>query len=48
LFHLLKNISSNIKNFYKIPMKKLTEIVIFKNNHKNFIDNFGLYTKIFI
>ena len=28
-------------------MKNLTEIVIFKNNHKNFIDNFGLNTKIF-
>ena len=28
-------------------MKNLTEIVIFKNKHKNFIVNFGLNTKIF-
>jgi len=28
-------------------MKKLTEIVIFKSNHKYFIDIFGLNTKIF-
>ena len=28
-------------------MKKLTEIVIFKNNHKYFIDNFGINTKVF-
>ena len=27
-------------------MKNLTEIVIFKNNYKNFIDNFGLHAKI--
>jgi len=28
-------------------MKNLTEIVIFKNNHKKIIDYFCLYTKIF-
>ena len=28
-------------------MKNLTEIVIFKNIHKNFIYNLGLNTKIF-
>ena len=28
-------------------MKNLTEIVIFKNNHKKIIDYFSLYTKIF-
>ena len=27
-------------------MKNLTEIVVFKTIHKNFIYNFGLYAKI--
>ena len=59
IHHLLKNLKKfifvpfikkyifNYKKFYWIPMKILTEMVIFENSHKNFIYNFGLNIKIF-